>query len=717
MLKIQMIIMCLLLVSCNAIEETEATGPAEKVEVKAKAEVVVAQAEGRDEAPLRLSPKVTADQMKALGDVVKVSNTKNMRKYFAHQVNRLGGQLTKYKTLEAWEKQRPVLKKQFMEMLNLDPLPEKTDLGITFTGTVEHKDFAVHKVYFESMPGLYVTGNLYMPRNLKKKAPAVLYVCGHGKVKIDGVSYGNKVYYQHHGTWFARNGYVCLIIDSLQLGEIEGLHHGTYRHGMWWWHNRGYTPASIEAWNCIRALDVLESVEDVDRERIGVTGRSGGGAYSWYAAALDERVKAAIPVAGITDLEDHVVGDVIEGHCDCMFFNNTYEWDYPMMAALVAPRALLISNTDKDSIFPLVGVQRTHAQVKHIYELYGKANQLGLHIVDGPHKDTQKLRIHAFSWLNRFLKGDTESVITDTGEKPFKPEELKVFKALPDDEINTKIHESFVKVNQAKVPENFESWEIEKQRLNHYLDVQVFRSWVGNAESPKVKQVHEQLLGDAKAIYYEVETQPGVVLQLVEVRPNVLRTNPTNEKYPATLRFTDQEKVAGQAKLGVEGKNVTYLMLPRGDGLTKWVAKRKGREQDLLRRYALLGQTEDGMAALDVLQMLKAIEIVNGKVTPLAIHAADKNAVIALVAARIRNPQIDRLVLKGVPSTLRQGPYFLNIDREIDVPQLVALTASHTQVYLDGFHTEAKSWDYVLQVKLVHSKANKTFGLLVLSEK
>ena len=133
------------------------------------------------------------------------------------------------------------------------------------------------------------------------------------------------------------------MIDTLQLGEIEGIHHGTYREGMWWWLDRGYTPAGVEAWNCVRALDYLETRHEVDRKRIGVTGRSGGGAYSWWIAAIDERIKSAVPVAGITDLQNHVVDGMLEGHCDCMFMVNTYRWDFAPWRALVAPRPLLIA--------------------------------------------------------------------------------------------------------------------------------------------------------------------------------------------------------------------------------------------------------------------------------------------------------------------------------------------------------------------------------------
>lgn len=129
-------------------------------------------------------------------------------------------------TLEDWERYKPVAREHLFEMLGLSPRPEKTPLNPVVTGTVEHDGFVVEKLYFQSRPGLYVTANFYRPKEVNEKLPAILYVCGHGGSKKDGISFGNKASYQHHGAWFARNGYVCLTIDTLQLGEIEGIHHG-----------------------------------------------------------------------------------------------------------------------------------------------------------------------------------------------------------------------------------------------------------------------------------------------------------------------------------------------------------------------------------------------------------------------------------------------------------------------------------------------------------
>ena len=202
---------------------------------------------------------------------------KLIQAYFQRQAKQIGdAELRDIKTHDDREKARPELRRQLLEMLGIWPLPARTDLQAKVTGKIERPKFTVEKIVFQSMPGLYVTGNLYIPKPAPTKAPTVLYVCGHGNVVKDGVSFGSKVYYQHHPAWYAEHGFVSLIIDTLELSEIPGEHHGTYRDKMWWWHTLGYTPAGVECWNGMRAIDYLETRPEVDAKRIGVTGRSGG---------------------------------------------------------------------------------------------------------------------------------------------------------------------------------------------------------------------------------------------------------------------------------------------------------------------------------------------------------------------------------------------------------------------------------------------------------
>jgi hypothetical protein len=361
----------------------------------------------------------------------------------------------------AWLANKDRYRRELKAMLGLDPEPPRGDLKPVITGTVEGDGFVVEKLHFQSLPGLYVTANYYRPAQQTGKLPTILYVSGHGPTYApDGTSCGNKASYQHHGIWFARHGYTCLILDTVQWGEILGEHHGTYKLNRWWWVSRGYTPAGVETWAGIRALDYLATRTEVDMEKIGVTGRSGGGAYSWFITAVDDRIAVSAPTAGITTLRDHVINGVIEGHCDCMYFVNLYGWDFDKLAALSAPRPLLISNTDKDNIFPLGGVIRIHESTRRIYDLLNAGKNLGLQISEGPHKDMQPLNIGAFHWFERFLKGkDLMDTIAEPAVKVFKPEQLRVFTEIPKDEINTRIDETFVPMANPPVPQTREEWE------------------------------------------------------------------------------------------------------------------------------------------------------------------------------------------------------------------------------------------------------------------
>ena len=194
-------------------------------------------------------------------------NDQELAAYFHAQTGALEGRcLADIRSLADWQARRGEYRRQLQEMLGLWPMPERTDLKPVITGKLDQPEFTVEKLHFQALPHLYVTANLYLPKKLEQPAPTILYVCGHSRVVTNGVSCGNKTGYQRHGEWFARNGYVCLVIDTLQYGEIQGHHAGTYREGQWWWNSRGYTPAGVEAWfgsarwiTCARARKWISS--------------------------------------------------------------------------------------------------------------------------------------------------------------------------------------------------------------------------------------------------------------------------------------------------------------------------------------------------------------------------------------------------------------------------------------------------------------------------
>lgn len=625
--------------------------------------------------------------------------------YFERETAKLGAaSLADIHTADDWLSRRATYKQQLLEMLGLDPLPQRTPLDAKITGQVEHPEFVVEKLHFQSRPGLYVTGNLYIPRGLKGPAPTVLYVCGHARVVKDGISHGGKTSYQHHGAWFARNGFVCLTIDTLQLGEIQGLHHGTHNLNMWWWMSRGYTPAGVEAWNCVRALDYLESRPEVDRTRLGVTGRSGGGAYSWWISSIDDRITAAVPVAGIVDLHDHVVTGVVEGHCDCMFMANTYRWDYGQVAAMVAPRALLLTNTDKDSIFPIEGVERVHFQTRRIYQLLGANNQFGLQISEGGHKDIPELQVAAFRWMNRFLKKE-DPPIEHAAVKFFEPEQLKVFDKIPADEKNTTIHETFVSQETPHVPQSLSDWQQERDRWLGLLQEKVFRGWPADAGAVYVKPIFETERDDVHFSAYDFNSQEGVGLRLYLLRPaaeernayvaiNVLDDQGWNE-FLALARGGFPELLGDEAAGDADTKGyqmvrsalltnkvASAFVAPRGVGPTAFDPTPKKQIQ-VRRRFYLLGQTLDGMQVWDVRRALQALRTLpEFREVPVHLNGERQAAGVALYAA-LFEPGIQRLFLEQLPSTHRDGPYFLNVMRWFDVPHALVMAGERSQVVLD----------------------------------
>jgi hypothetical protein len=497
------------------------------------------------------------------------------------------------------------------------------------------------------------------------------------------------------------------------------VHHGTHRAGMWWWNSRGYTPAGAEAWNCIRALDYLESRPEVDGARMGVTGRSGGGAYSWWVAALDDRIKVAAPVAGITDLESHVVDGVVEGHCDCMFMVNTHRWDYPLVAALVAPRPLLICNSDKDTIFPLNGVYRLHSKVARIYKLHNAADKLGLLITEGPHKDTQDLQLPVFRWFNRHLKGD-DPLIEMAAKSLFTPDQLRVFNnGLPADERTSRIHETFVPAADFPSPPKCqEEWAELRGNWMVALEQKVFGGWPKSASPVEVRTVGSEEDGDARLRVFEFTSQEGFELRLYLIE----RAGPSSAEQ-VLLRVLDEddwmqwvgslsaafpgvlaeERAArrgdaideGVARPELPPGTVLACFAPRGLGLTAFSGAERKQIQ-IRRRFMLLGQTLDSMRVWDIrraIQALGSIEQTRG--LSLSLSAKGQMGVNALYASLFESrPQ--KLFLDRIPASHMQGPDYLNVLRFMDVPQAVALAAERRPVVLR--QTSEESWLFPRQI-------------------
>lgn len=645
-------------------------------------------------------------------------------RYFEQQVRQIEeeGGLKHISTAEEWKAHEPEYRRQLAEMLGLDPMPERTPLMPVKTGELNGEGYRIEKMHYQALPGYYVTANLYLPEKVEAPCPAILYVCGHANVVKDGVSLGNKTGYHHHGIWFARHGYVCLIIDTVQLGEIRGEHHGTYSKGRWWWFSRGYTPAGLEAWAGIRALDFLETRPEVDKTRFGVTGRSGGGAYSWWVAALDERIKAAAPTAGVTSMKNHVVDGCVEGHCDCMFFVNTYRWDYDRLVALVAPRPLLIVNTDKDSIFPIDGVFQIYQNVRRLYTLLGEEKNIGLQVAEGPHADLQPLNMGAFHWFERHLKGASPMQVMHQGaEKSLDPMELRVLAEIPADERNTTIDETFVpRAEVPAPPTNDGDWEKQSARWMQGLREKVFAGWPKDAPGMQAMKEGSLERDGIQMSVFDLETEKPFRLRLFLTHRAGLRAqdlelvalnvldeqgwqdfcNTYGSRFAKLFEVfpqgeQDEAAFASEQKMHESFQWGMAYLCPRGIGPTEWAGSEKAQTQRL-RRFYLAGQTLDSMRVWDIRRAIQGVREIGGlKEMPLWLQAHRDMAANALYAALFEEG-ITRLDLHDLPTTHMQGPTYLNVLKILDMPQAAALAAARTRVVL--YTADETPWEFTSTV-------------------
>jgi dienelactone hydrolase len=584
------------------------------------------------------------------------------------------------KSLDAWQAQRPKYLEEYFYMLGLSPRPEKTPLAATVTGTLRGEGYTVELLHYQSQPKLYVTGNLYRPEAVKEgeKLPAVFYVCGHSGRGRNG----NKVAFQSHGIWFARHGYVCLMVDTLQLGEIAATHHGTYNLGRWWWHSRGYTPAGVEAWNGVRGIDYLCSRADVDPERIAVTGISGGGAATFWIAAADERAKVAVPVSGMADLESYVPNRVINGHCDCMFLYNTFRWPWTRIAGLVAPRPMLFVNSDQDGIFPMDANDRIANRLERLYSLYGAGDSVDALVSVGGHAYRKDIRQGAYRFLNTHLKQDARP-ITDSevdvvseggnpGHYPIAPEHLRVFPTdadLPADQLNTTIDEHFVPVAKVAAPASgqFEAWKTPLLSELRRVSFGYFP-----AKIPAAKP-----LGAVEGGVQRLSSEEGI-----EFRLRYTGDGPSKGK-PKVLLVVLGEDEAGTSpewvkKFAASDQPVVYCE-PRGIGETRWT--RRNGPNYVERSHVLLGRTVDTGRVWDVIAAAKFVaagagEEDSGSTVTVEVAGQGPAALLAAYAA-VLEPQIAGVTLVSPPLTHMDSaaPQFLNVLRVCDVPDALGLLA------------------------------------------
>ncbi|MBI2687087.1 MAG: acetylxylan esterase [Acidobacteria bacterium] len=305
--------------------------------------------------------------------------------------------------------------KAFREQIlaNIGGLPERTPLNARTVGVIEREHFRIEKVIFESQPKFYVTANLYLPKQGTGPYPAILFPLGHES--------GAKA----HEAWqyvlgsFATKGFVALAWDTAGQGERVQFFDPDLRGSRIPGSTREHTMLGIQAlvvgdslarytiWDGIRALDYLASRKEVDPERIGVTGNSGGGTHTAYLAAIDDRLKVAAPSCYITNWTRLLaqLGPQDAEQNLPPFLNLGY--DFPDFLYAFAPKPYLVLSAIRD-FFPIGGARATFAEAQRVYDSLGAAEKVKMVEADDGHGYTLPRRVAAYAWFSKWLKGQED---------------------------------------------------------------------------------------------------------------------------------------------------------------------------------------------------------------------------------------------------------------------------------------------------------------------
>jgi dienelactone hydrolase len=347
----------------------------------------------------------------------------------------------RFNNAPSWKKEA---RAKLLELLHYSP--DKCDLAPHIIATVDQGDYIREHVEFSTTSDLRVPGYVLSPKSAKRPCPAIVALHDHGgfylwgKEKLVETGQEHPTLTEFKRTAYsgrsiasdlARRGYVVLVIDMFYWGQRRML---LDDDPMDWRHpdksgitaqrvaefNRrasqneqlvgrtiysaGFTWAGVIFWDDIRSVDYLASRPDVDKNRIGCVGLSVGGLRSCHLAALDDRIKAAVVVGWMCSfprqLKKHIRNTI--GHTKLV--PGLYQYlDYPDVAALAAPSALLVINGSKDTLFEPEGVKEAFQKLTACYQKAGASEKLQTRLYETPHEFNSAMQQEAWDWLERWV--------------------------------------------------------------------------------------------------------------------------------------------------------------------------------------------------------------------------------------------------------------------------------------------------------------------------
>ncbi len=313
---------------------------------------------------------------------------------------------------EEWQARSKRIRQGILEGAGLNPLPKRTALNAVIHSPKKMDGYSVENVYFESLPGFFVTGNLYRPLRKGSLGSFAGVLCPHGHSKEGRLA----EYTQARCASLARMGAIVFSYDMVGWNQ-DNAHTD---------HRRDKNVFAYQTWNSMRALDFLLNFREVDPRRIGVTGESGGGTQTFMLTALDNRVRVAAPVV--------MASAHFYGGCNCesgmpIHESKTHKTNKTEIAAMAAPRPLLLVSVGGDWTKNTPKVEFPYT--RKIYSLFGAANNAeNFHLADEKHGYEFSKRKPVYRFFAKHLKLRLSQITGDDDEITEKH-----FKSLPKDKL------------------------------------------------------------------------------------------------------------------------------------------------------------------------------------------------------------------------------------------------------------------------------------------
>lgn len=579
--------------------------------------------------------------------------------------------LTQTGSLSEWEQRKEQVKTQLTFMLGTEHLADVTLRKATQTGTIDKEHYVIEKWLFEYSNGLYSTTNLYVPKNTTAAKPCVIYLCGHWP-SLDGAKTG----FQDRYLWYPENGLVLMVVDPLGFGEINGIHHGTCRLNKWDWLSKGYTPAGAEVWNAMRILDWLEQRPEVDPARIAVTGISGGGVMTQYFTAIDDRVKVAAASCSTYTIGHQVSNNLINGQCDCTYYPNIYQVDFPEVLALIAPRPFLILGGQKDDIFPPEGFRAAYHQVKKVFEHYpdGRSKVKLVESNEGhtdPPHFLEETRKWICKWLNHEIPASSNYKYLTTHTE--LNTNLRVTHHYPQNAINTVIDHAWGITSANNTSHTKKDFIDKRENLLFDIRNHVFGWFPKDVSSFNYKRTVTSggILGEWTnftefIINTETDVEVLVKLCIPNEAPDSLPLLVWVKDTCDNVYFPDVDEFFPFLRT-----HALLIINPRFS--EKYLSANDYTRIE--RSSAILGRSMATQQVWDVLQAIKWLqEQKKYNFHHIGIFGKGRMAIISLYAALL-DDTITQLIMKSPPDSHLKEPAIPMILRYADIPEITGLMA------------------------------------------